>query len=62
MQVWQSVKAKKTHARGGDETGAGAQAGVVMATNPAKPEEVVVRWDLDQVSEAVAVDQLTALA
>jgi hypothetical protein len=61
MNVWQSVKAKPTHPRGGDEKGQGAQAGVVTACDPAKPEEVVVKWDVDGVTEAVAVDQLTAL-
>lgn len=62
MQVWQCVKAKSTHPRGGNEKGEGGQAGVVNATDPAKPDEVVVRWDVDGVIEAVAVDQLTALA
>jgi hypothetical protein len=61
MQVWQSVKAKPTHDRGGNESGEGAQAGTVVSVNPAKPDEVVVRWDLDQVTEAVAVDELAAL-
>lgn len=60
MQVWQSVKAKPTHSRGGNEAGEGGQAGVVMATDPAK-SEVVVKWDIDGVNEAVAIDQLLAL-
>lgn len=62
MQVWQSVKAKPGHARGGDDTGAGAEAGTVIAVDPEKTDEVVIRWDSDLVCEAVAIDQLTALS
>lgn len=61
MKVWQSVKAAPTHSRGGDETGSGAQAGVVVASDPAKTE-VVVKWDVDSVTEAVEVADLIALS
>ena len=61
MQVWQSVKAKPSHPRGGNETGEGAQAGVVVGADPAKTD-VVVKWDIDGVTESVAIDQLLALS
>ena len=63
MQVWQSVKAKPGHPRGGDvEKGEGGQAGKIVDVNPEDPNHVIVEWDLDQVQEAVEVDQLTALS
>ena len=62
MQVWQSVKAKPSHPRGGDETGAGAQAGKVTAIDPAHPDQVVVEWDVDGVNETTAIADLTALS
>lgn len=60
MNVWQSVKAKNPHPRGGDAQGNGGQAGCVVAVDPAK-SEVVVKWDEDGVTEAVSTDLLQAL-
>lgn len=60
MQVWQPVKAKPTHPRGGNEKGEGGQAGIVVASDPAKTA-VVVKWDTDGVTEAVEVAELQAL-
>jgi hypothetical protein len=62
MQVWQSVKAAPGHARGGEgPKGEGAQAGTVFAVDPKKPDEVVVKWDTDGVTEAVDVANLIEL-
>ena len=61
-QCWQSVKAAPGHPRGGDDPiGHGAQAGVVVAVDPAKPDESVVKWDTDGVTEVVANAQLLDL-
>lgn len=61
MQVWQAVKAKPTHPRGGNENGEGAQAGTVHAVGE-KKGTVDVKWDIDGEIETVKLDQLTALA
>lgn len=61
MNTWQSVKAKPTHPRGGDEKGEGGQAGVVHAQGE-KKGTVNVRWDIDGEFEDVKIDQLTALS
>lgn len=62
MQVWSQVKAAPGTARGGEgPKGEGAQAGLVMAVNPAAGE-VAVKWDKDGVTEAVAPDQLIELS
>jgi hypothetical protein len=55
FQIWQSVKVQNDqHPRAG-------QAGVVHATNPKHPDEVVVKFDLDASQEAVAVADLVSL-
>lgn len=55
FQIWQSVKVtNEQHARAG-------QAGVVHATNPTHPDEVVVKFDSDGQQEAVAVADLKGL-
>lgn len=61
MKVWQCVKAIKGHPRGGDDT-TGGQAGKVVDVDPEDADHVIVEWDLDQVQEAVRIDQLTALS
>lgn len=53
--VWTSVKViNEQHARFG-------AAGAVFATNPDHPDEVTVKFDLDEQREAVAVADLKAL-
>lgn len=55
MNVWAQVKViGKDHPREG-------QAGTVFAVNPGLPGEVVVRFDLDDTRESVAVADLVAL-
>lgn len=55
LAVWQAVKVKtETHPRFG-------AAGTVFAVNEDKPDEVVVRFDLDNQKEAVAVIDLQVL-
>lgn len=53
--IWQSVKVTNDqHPRVG-------QAGTVHATNPHHPDEVVVKFDVDEQQEAVAVADLVGL-
>lgn len=53
--VWDSVRVKNAeHARAGT-------AGVVHATNPADPEQVAVRFDVDLIVELVPVIDLERL-
>lgn len=55
FSVWQSVKVKsESHSRAG-------QAGTVQATNPAKPDDVVVKFDTDGQLESVACADLAPL-
>ena len=55
MEVWQSVKVKNdTHPRAGE-------AGVVHAVDKAHPNEVAVRFDLDQQVQLVDVADLQGL-
>ena len=55
MQVWTSVKVKNEgHPRFG-------QAGTVFATNPAHPDEVTVKFDVDGQTEAVQTADLVIL-
>lgn len=55
FEVWQSVKVTaEQHARHGE-------AGIVFAVNPQQPDEVAVRFDLDQQVQLVAVADLVAL-
>lgn len=55
FEVWTSVKVKNPeHPRAG-------QAGVVHAVNPAKPEEVAVRFDDDGQVQLVATADLQVL-
>lgn len=60
FQVWQPVKAKPGHPRGGNEAGEGAQAGIVQAIGE-KEGTVEVKWDVDSEVETVKFDQLAAL-
>lgn len=59
--ILQSVKAKPSHPRGGDEHGNGGEAGHVSLIDPSDDSKVGVTWDTDGKSEAVAVTDLTAL-
>lgn len=55
MEVWQSVKVKnENHPRAG-------QAGVVHAVDKDHPEEVAVRFDVDQQVQLVDVADLQGL-
>ena len=55
FEVWQSVKVTaEGHARQGE-------AGIVFAVDKAHPEEVAVRFDLDQQVQLVAVADLVGL-
>jgi hypothetical protein len=60
FQVWNSVKAVAPHPRAATDT-EGAQAGTVVSTSHAHPDEVAVKWDKDGEVEAVAIVQLQAL-
>lgn len=60
--ILQSVKAKPSHPRGGDENGDGAEAGHVSLIDPSDDGKVGVTWDTDGKSEAVAVADLIALS
>ncbi|WP_341904038.1 hypothetical protein [Polaromonas sp. YR568] len=59
--ILQSVKAKPTHPRGGDEHGNGGEAGHVSLIDPDDNEKVGVTWDTDGKTEAVKVSDLIAL-
>lgn len=66
FQIWQSVQVKNpAHPRGnksGDpQLEANGDAGVVFSTDPANPNEVAVRFDLDQRVELVQVADLRTL-
>ena len=61
MQAWQSVKAKPTHPRGGDDKGEGGQAGVIQSVND-KKTTADVKWDIDGETETVKLSELTALS
>lgn len=52
--VWSQVQFKSEGPREG-------QAGVVIKTRPETPDEVVVKWDLDQAADAVKVSDLKLL-
>lgn len=55
FSVWNNVQVKnEEHPRFG-------QAGPVFATNPAKPDEVAVKFDIDGVVLVVPCDDLKAL-
>lgn len=59
--ILQSVKAKPSHPRGGDEHGNGGEAGHVCLIDPSDDNTVGVKWDTDSKQEAVAVTELIAL-
>lgn len=61
FRVCQSVTTKPGTARGGDETGQGAQAGHVSLIDPADDSKVGVTWDTDGVQESIATADLLAL-
>lgn len=55
FSIWQSVQVSNPeHPRFG-------QAGTVQGTNPATPDEVAVKFDLDNIMVVIAVADLKAL-
>lgn len=54
FSVWNPVIVQGEHPRAG-------QAGVVHAVNPATPDEVAVKFDIDSIVVVMPVDNLKAL-
>ncbi|MGC1173131.1 hypothetical protein [Polaromonas sp.] len=61
FRILQSVKTKPGTARGGDDTGQGAEAGHVSLIDPTNDDTVGVTWDTDGVQESIATADLIAL-